>query len=145
MGGGAFVLPPPSIIETGEAKVKLHKIAHPQFDSSFKTLLKMPGVPAKSMFALRGVAKMVAEEMGKYQETRKAVVDEFAERDANGNYLMLTKDSVKIKPDKIKEMDKKLIELGDMDVKLPEIKYSDLGDAPTLNSEDLYHLEFIVE
>ena len=125
--------------------MKLSKITHPQFDASFKTLLKMPGVPARSMFALRGVAKMIAEEMLKFDETRKSIVDEFAERDAQGAYVMLTKESVKIQPDKIKEMDKKLRDLGDLDLKLIEIKYSDLGDAPTLNSEDLYHLEFIVE
>lgn len=127
--------------------MKLAKIASEQFAASLKTLMRLPKVPAKTMFAVRGVAKVIAEEAAKYEEMRSAVIEEFGERDNNG-MLVKIGDNIKIQKDKVKEMGQKLKEIGNIEVKLNEIKFSDLsesGEAPQLTAEDLYQLEFIVE
>lgn len=127
--------------------MKLSKIVSQQFSNSFSNLIKLKEVPPKTMFAIRGIAKKVAEETTKFDETRQQIVNDYVERDAEGNMVKLDAESVKIKPDKVKLVNKKLKELGEIEVTIPEIKFSDFGEvAPAhLTTEDLFHLEFIVE
>jgi len=125
-------------------KMKLAKIASQPFHASMKNLMKASQVPVKSMMATRCIAKVVASETEKYNEVYTAIAEEFGLRDED-NKLVLTGNSIKIQPDKIKEMDIKLKEVATIEVDIQEIRYSDLGPNPSINAEDLYQLEFIVE
>jgi hypothetical protein len=126
--------------------MKLGKlVSDSSFGVSLRSLMKAPGLPPKTMFALRGIAKVVVEESSKYDEIRKEIIEEFAERDEKGEMVKITPDSVKIIPAKIKEMEAKLKALADIDIKIPHIKFEDLGETPTVTAEDLFHLDFIVE
>jgi hypothetical protein len=106
--------------------------------------MKMPGVPAKSMFAIRGIGRVISEEAAKYEELRLAIIEEFGERD-DKNDLVKIGNNIKIRSDKIKDMNHKLKEIASIEVKIPEIKFVDLGENPPLTSEDIFQLEFIVE
>jgi hypothetical protein len=125
--------------------MKLVKIASDSFKASLKNLMKMHKVPAQAMFKIRGIAKIANDEAAKHDELKNAIAEEFGERDASGNLVTIGGKSVRIQKDKIKEMEAKIKELADIEVPLPEIKFSDLGQEPTLTAEDLYELEFIVE
>lgn len=125
--------------------MKLVKIASSQFSDSLKNLMKMPGVPAKTMFKIRGIAKIITEESEKYNELTQKIIEEFGERDESGNLVKVSGNNIKIQKDKIKDMDEKLKELSLIEVELPTVKFEDLGEKPELNSIDLFQLEFIVE
>ena len=124
--------------------MKLSKIASEQFGVSIKVLMKIPGVPAKTMFAIRGIAKIISEEVSKYEEMRASLAEEFGERDAGGQLVKVGK-GIKISESKLSEMKLKLKDMNDLEVSIPEIKFSDLGENPALTAEDIYQLEFIVE
>lgn len=116
--------------------MKLGNIAGEKFVESLGSLMRLKGVPAKTMFQIRSIAKTVAEEATKYEEVRKQLIEEFSTNEDG---------VVKIKADSIGVFNEKIRELYNLEVGLKEIKFSDLGESPDLTSENLFHLEFIVE
>jgi len=125
--------------------MKLGSLVQQQFTDSFKTLMSMSGIPPKTAFAIRGIAKKIADEVAKYEELRKQYITEAAVKDANGK-LIHEGTGIKMDPEKIAPMEQKFKELGDLDVKLSEVIYSDLGEAASrLTPENLFRLEFIVD
>ena len=126
--------------------MKLGKlVSDKNFGTSFQSLMKLKGIEASSIFALRGIVKIISEETVKYNESRTALIEEYAERDEKGEIVRLSQDSVKIKAETSAELNKKLFDLSNIDVEIPEIKYSTLGKEPDLNAEDIIILEFIVQ
>lgn len=125
--------------------MKVVKLTSDNFNNALRNLMKMSGVPPRTMFSIRGVGKVISDEIEKYNAIRSQLIEECSEKDSNGNTVRIGADSIKIDPKKSKELNIKLKELNEIETKLPEIKFSDLGDNPSLNSEDLYNLEFIIE
>lgn len=129
--------------------MKLGMIVHKNFSKSLEVLMRMPGVPPKTMFNIRGIAKVISDESAKYDDIRKSLIEQCGKRDENGGLITRSlpsgESSIEVSPEQLEVVNVKLKELSELEIKLNEIKFSDLGDQPSLTSEDLFYLEFIVE
>jgi uncharacterized protein YnzC (UPF0291/DUF896 family) len=130
--------------------MKLNNIVSQAFQASFSKLMKQEKIPVKTAFKLRGVAKAVREECAKYEELRKQYIETYSMKDKKGNQLTDTVNNqtgIKLRPDKVKEFNEKMVELGNIEVEIPQIRAEELGNEEHLNltPEDIFLLEFIVE
>lgn len=129
--------------------MKLSCIVGAAFQSSFSKLMKQDKIPVKTAFKLRGVAKVVRDEIAKYDDVRKQYIEAYSMKDKKGNQVTDTinnQTGIKIQPSKIQEFNEKMAELGNIEVEVPQIMAEDLGNEHlNLTPEDIFLLEFIVE
>ncbi len=125
--------------------MKLKDLNSPEFNKAFQKFMALKGVPGGQLFKMKGIANKLKDEAKKFEEIRTEVIEEVSEKDEHGKKVMIDQTQVKIAVDKIDEANKRLKDLGDVEIELPEIKFSDLGKEPELTAEDLFHLEFIKE
>lgn len=124
--------------------MKLGSIVSPKFSESLKALMVMTGIPPKTAFAIRGIAKVIQVETEKYEELKMQYVKDAAIKDDKGA-LIHEGTGIKMDPLKLDDLTKNMKELQGLEVALSEIKFSDLGESPSLNVENLFHLEFIID
>ena len=125
--------------------MKLSSVVSPQFQESLSLLMKTKHLSAGIMFAIKGIAKKVKEESDKFNEVRNEIINDVAEKDANGKIVQLSDNKIKIAEDKVEEAKKRLAELDAIEIELPSIKIAQLGEKHELSVNDLMALEFIVE
>jgi hypothetical protein len=132
--------------------MKVGKLASRPFMQAFEKLMKLDDVPPSTCFKLRGHSKLIQEELVKYEETRKSLVEKASDKDKKGNPIIETKDGfelVSISPEKRKLLDKKIMELALVEVAIPPIKLGELTSTPGaklgLTPDDFFQLEFIEE
>jgi len=125
--------------------MKLGKLASDEFAASLKALMDLTNIPGKTAFAIRGVAKIIEVECTKCQELKMQYLKDAAEKNENGE-MIHEGTRIKLVPSKLDELSKKMADLNDIEVVLPEIKYDDLSTASVgLTPKHLFNLEFIVE
>lgn len=124
-------------------QIKLGKIISEDFTNSLNNLCNLRTIPGPTMFTIRGIRKKIAEETTKYNEIRAEYINEYGQKDNDGNLIYVSENIVKLKDSKscnakIKELEETLIEIK-------EISFADLGANPVLSPNDLFNLEFITE
>jgi hypothetical protein len=130
--------------------VKLGKLASRSFEQSFKQLVQNNKIPVKTGFKLKGIIKVVGDEVTKYRALITDYAREYSVKDEQGN----PKEEIRgvdrvftIDLTRKAELDEKIRELDGLDVDLPNISVSELGNAGDLSisPDDLFNLEFITE
>lgn len=127
-------------------KIKVGILASEEFQKCFDALSSLDDVPTKTLFAIRGISKILREEVTKYGEVYDKLLDEHAKKNDKGERVMLNPVTVALKDPKA--FNKKKVELFDLEAELPMIKYSALaeeGKKPKLKPIDLIQLDFITE
>lgn len=136
-------------------KMKLGKLANPGFSKSFAVLLKCPKVPMRTNFKLRGLISTIDAQVTQYNATRTGLIDQYALKNEKGeNVTEIIKEHsiTRLIPERVKEYNSKILELESLDVEVPVIKFSELGENLDLDKdntlgltpEDVFNLEFIV-
>ena len=102
----------------------------------------------KTSYRLTILAGEIEKHINFYQENFRNILTEYGQKDENGN-LVQTDDGqgIKIIEDKIDECNAKIIELRNLDVELPDIKFSidDFGDIALTPMEVYIIKPFIAE
>jgi hypothetical protein len=130
--------------------MKLGIIATKEFTKSFDNLLNQKGIPPKTAFRIKGIAKKLGEEVAKYKEINKECLDLCGLRHEDGTLQTIKYGEVErviLREDKKDDYNKRMLELNDIEVEVPELNLSDLGKLEdlTLLPVDYLNLDFIKE
>lgn len=131
-------------------QLKLGLLASPKFQLAYQKLLEQKKIPLATTFKLRRITRDITEQTRSYEEFMQAAAAEAALRDQQGNPQTTEhqgRQHVILDRAKTDEYNRKVLELNDLDIELPELSYRELGpaDALTLTTEDIVLLEFIAE
>ena len=89
-------------------------------------------------------AAMVEEEF--YNEKRNEIINEYAVRDDNGQIAVSDDGMIRIVEDKIAEAEKAMRELNEIEVEVPNIKFTlDELDELKLSVADMFALDAFIE
>lgn len=86
--------------------------------------IKSAEMPISLAYKFNKLMNSVDKELDFFQEKLNAILEKYAERDEQGNYVQLTPNNIKIQEDKMDECQKELNELQSFEVEIPEIKFS---------------------
>lgn len=130
--------------------MKLGKLAGRAFTDSFQKLMLQPKIPSKTSFKMRGLAKVIREEVSKYTDIKEQYANDHAILDEHGKpkeEIQGTQKIVQIDMTKMPSFFKKVKELDAIEVDIPPLSLSELGKEEdlTLVPEDYYNLEFLTE
>lgn len=105
-------------------------------------------LPIKTSYKFARMATAVEKNIEFYQTSFRNIVSEFAQVDANGNFIP-TEDGqgVKIQEGKEIECNARLVELNSLEVELPDVKFTidELDGCELTPAEMVKFLPFIVD
>ena len=82
-------------------------------------------LPLKVAYKLNKLITKVEEEIVFYQNTFSKIIEEYAEKDENGNYIFIDENtSIKIIPGKEEECNKKVRELNELPLAIEGIEFN---------------------
>ena len=105
--------------------------------SNFYNVVRTPKLPFKTAYKLSKLATAIETEIGFYREKMQEIANEYGQKDENGN-LIFTPDGrdIMLIPETQLECRKKIAEPENLDVELPDIKFSVEEFADTTLSLD---------
>jgi hypothetical protein len=104
---------------------------------NFYNQIRSNPLPFKTAHKLSKLSKAIEEEIGFYREKMTELVEQYARKDDEGNYIYINNGrDIAIKPEAIVECQTKVKELETMEVELPNIKFSAEEFADTTLSLD---------
>lgn len=120
-----------------------------EFHSVYATL-KEQEMPIKLAYRLNQIEDVCEKKVVFYETRMRDIITRYSEKDTDGNPVLLEDNkSIKIKPEYIQECTEKIQELAELDVELPDIKFTldQLGELklsvlevkalmPFINEED---------
>lgn len=106
---------------------------------NFYNQIRSNPLPFKTAHKLTKLSRAVDEEIGFYREKMTELVEQYAHKDNEGNYIYINDGrDIAILPDKIQECQAKIRELETMEIELPDIKFSvDEFENTTLTVDEL--------
>ena len=108
--------------------------------------IKTQSTSIRTTYKLSKLFKAVQKENEFYTEQLNAIIDEYADRDENGSPIVLEGGGIKVKEGFSDVTKEKLAELWDIDVSLPDIKFTiDELDTISLTVEDFNSLLPFIE
>lgn len=116
--------------------------------AGFYDSVKSQKLSMKTAYRLAQLAKAVEEELAFYREKVQMIINEYGEKNENGE-LIPTEDGngVKLRPGTEKECFEAMRELQEIEVTLPDVKFSieDFGDVELNSTEMASIFPFIEE
>lgn len=133
--------------------MKLGVLASQEFQVAFQKLMSGKGIPVKTSFMLRGLSKKLMSEVKNHSDMKNGLIVELSLKDDKGNIVESVdgeKRTIQFAADKFGEFAKKIKELDDIDVEIPNVSVSDLGGMESLervglSPNDILVLEFLSE
>jgi hypothetical protein len=106
---------------------------------NFYNQIRSTSLPFKTVHKLSKLSKAIEEEIGFYREKMAELIEQYAQKDDEGNYVYINDGrDIAIIPDKIQECQAKIHELETMEIELPNIKFSvDEFENTTLTVDEL--------
>lgn len=90
----------------------------------FYTIIETKKMPIKTTYKLAKLKKALESEVEIYQTELTKIIQEYAQKDADGNYIYTEdKKSIKIIPGSEKECNLKLLELQNLEIHIEDIKF----------------------
>jgi hypothetical protein len=123
--------------------MKLSNLINPKFKSALVKLNEQP-LPLKTAFKLKGIVISVEAELKKYEDVRQAAVAQYGKKNEDGSLATDEKGNASLEGDAAKAFVDQLNELLSLDVVLPTVTMSELGNI-VMSSEELFFLDFISE
>lgn len=103
-------------------------------------------MPVKTSYKIMKIIKAIEEEEVFFANKMQEIINEYGEKDENGNYIQTGENSIKIKDGKIEECNAKINELNSIEIKIPDYKISlDELELIELSPKELYLLDSIIE
>lgn len=95
-----------------------------EFHSVYSTL-KEQEMPLKLAYRLNQIEDICEKKVVFYETKMRDIITRYCEKDSDGNPIFLEDNkSIKIKPECIQECTEKIQELAELDVELPDIKFT---------------------
>jgi hypothetical protein len=92
---------------------------------NFYNQIRPTSLPFKTAHKLAKLSKAVEEEIGFYREKMAELIEQYAQRDNDGNYVYINDGrDIAIVPERIQECQSKIHELETMEIELPNITFS---------------------
>lgn len=106
---------------------------------NFYNQIRTTSLPFKTAHKLAKLSKAVDEEIGFYREKMTELVEQYARKDDEGNYIYINNGrDIALKPETMVECQTKIKELETMEIELPDIKFSvDEFENTTLTVDEL--------
>jgi hypothetical protein len=123
--------------------MKLARITNEQLHITLAKLAA-EALPLKTAFKLKGLIKQARAEFDKYEEVRREAIQRHGKKNAEGQLMINEQGNAEFEEEGIKAFVKELNELGDMDIELPAIKASELGDNVVFSCNELEILDGII-
>lgn len=97
-------------------------------------------------FKLRGVAKLIAEEHGKYDEIRIGLVKKWGDKDEAGELVIDEKTgSAVFSGENYTEFLREINELGSIEVDVPKLHISELDGLKNFTGKDFLYLDELID
>lgn len=123
--------------------MKLARMVDPEFQKALKKL-NQSTLPLKVAFKLKGISKVVQEQIIHYEEVRMSALEKHGEKDPEGKVITKEDGNVALSSDGARAFLLEIQELVNMDVEVGTITVAELGDACNLTAEDLFQLDGLV-
>lgn len=120
--------------------MKLARLLDENLHLAFKNL-KNQKLPAKTAFVIKGIQKRMEEEITKYEEVRKELLNRCGKKDENGNLEVDDKNNVLFDADGQKEFINEMNELINTEVEIGTFTLESLGDKVELSGNDVIDLD----
>lgn len=124
--------------------MKLARLADDRFHMALQKLAE-EALPLKTAFKLKGIIKASREEYVKYEDVRREALQKHGLKNEDGSLKMDDRSMVQFSPEGLQAFTKELNDLGTVEVNLPTLKLSELGDNIRVTVEDLDLLEGVIE
>lgn len=126
----------------------LRTLTNKNFQQSLSGLANKQ-LSARAAFKVKGVIKVVEEELKKYEEVRQATLQKYGQKDSKGDLLVNEDNSIKFETEELsKTAIKEIEELLDTPVfvtnPLPKLSLTELGDKVELSAVELFSLDELV-
>jgi len=126
--------------------MQLSKIVTPKFRKSLDRLSSQE-LPIKAMFHLKGVVKILKEEINKWDELQLEAAKKWADKNEHGQAIIEKNDGktilYKMKHENMLQFAAELGELAKIEIDVPTINIADLGSSVKLTTDDLIELDFL--
>ncbi|NDC23725.1 MAG: hypothetical protein EBZ49_06295 [Proteobacteria bacterium] len=124
--------------------MKLASIVNPKFTVCFDKLLKEE-LPILTAYKLKKITSIVESEQKKFEELRQELVKKFSKKNKKGEPHKNEGGFYSVDKDKMEDFLKELKTLLDVEVEVPKIKISDLGNELKISAEQAIALDGILE
>jgi hypothetical protein len=124
--------------------MKLSRLIDPKFKATL-TQLNSQKLPLKAAFKLKTIIKKIDEEYSKYDEVRLASLNRYGKKKDDGSLDTDDQGNVPLEGDNGQLFVNELNELLDLDIAIPTLSVSELGNDISISSEELMLLDFLVE
>ena len=118
----------------------MHKIVNPEFSIAYRKLMEAD-LPIKTAYKLKKMTASITDEQRRYDELRKQLLEKLGEKDDKGELKI--ENGIVMLGENEEAYVTEHQELLDIDLELPVISVSDLGDAK-ISVTDLMILDDIV-
>ena len=123
--------------------MKLAMIANEGFHNALSKLLAEP-LPLRTAFKLKGISKAVQDEFAKYEEVRQAALKKHGLKKKDGSLKLDERQNVMFNDDGMKAFSAEVADLTAMDVSVPTVKLSELGDNIKLTVVEIGLLDGVI-
>ena len=124
--------------------MKLSVIVSPRFSETLNKLAQAE-IPVATAYKLKAVITLVAEEQKKFEDMRKSLIDKHAAKNKKGEIIKGEDGSYSVAEKNKEEVFKEIQELLNVEVEVPKVKVSSLGEKLQLSVQDLALLEDLLE
>ena len=108
--------------------------------------IKTKSFSIETQYKFIKLAKIMEEELAIVNEQKYLLLDNYAEKDEKGMFIMLDDGGVKIKEEYLEECSKKINELNSRQITIPDISFSlDELEPLELTLEELFILEPLIK
>jgi hypothetical protein len=120
--------------------MKLFQIINPNFTEALKALIDTK-LPAVTAYKLKSVTAIVEAEQNKFEEVRRKLVEQYAEKNEGGSIKKDKDGNYKVDPEQLPNFLKEIEALIQEEVVLPSIKLADLGEKAELTVRQVVSLD----
>jgi RNA-binding protein YlmH len=124
--------------------MKLNVIVSPRFSEALGKLAQAE-IPVATAYKLKTVITLAAEEQKKFEDMRKSLIDKHAAKNKKGEIVKNEDGSYGVAEKNKEEFFKEIQELLEVEVEMPKIRVSSLGDKLQLSVQDLAILDGLLE
>jgi hypothetical protein len=123
--------------------MKLARLVDERLHLALNKLSAEP-LPLRTAFKLKGIVKKAREEYSKYEEVRKEALQRHGEKNEDGTLKVDDRNNVQFTPEGIQAFASELNQLTSLDMEMPTLTLSELGEKISLTVEDLEVLEGVI-
>lgn len=120
--------------------MRLSQMVDQRFKPTVEKLLKQP-LPIKVAFRLKGSLKKMDEELSKYNELYKELINRYANKKEDGSVDLTPEGMVTIPNEQIALVNKELSDLHSVEIDIDSFTVDELGKDLVLTVEELLVLE----